>query len=64
MTSIAFVSQLAKKANVGKTYGLTKRVEAVKGCRKVGERASSGTTQCRKSRLILKPMKCVRMENS
>ena len=38
MTSIAFVSQLAKKANVGKTYGLTKRVEAVKGCRKVGKK--------------------------
>ncbi len=37
-TSIAFVSQLAKKANVGKTYGLTKQVVAVKGCRKVGKR--------------------------
>jgi urease subunit alpha len=37
-TSIAFVSQLAKKANVGKTYGLTKQVVAVKGCRKVGKK--------------------------
>ncbi len=37
-TSIAFVSQLAKKANVGKAYGLTKQVVAVKGCRKVGKR--------------------------
>ena len=36
-TSIAFVSQLAKKANVGKAYGLTKQVVAVKGCRKVGK---------------------------
>jgi len=37
MTSIAFVSKLAKQKNVGKTYGLTKRVEAVKGCRNVGK---------------------------
>ncbi|HEX5222895.1 MAG TPA: urease subunit alpha [Verrucomicrobiae bacterium] len=37
-TSIAFVSQLAKKANVGTAYGLTKQVVAVKGCRKVGKR--------------------------
>lgn len=37
-TSIAFVSQLAKKANVGKAYGLTKQVVAVKGCRKVGKK--------------------------
>jgi urease subunit alpha len=37
-TSIAFVSQLAKKANVGKVYGLTKQVVAVKGCRKVGKK--------------------------
>ncbi|MEY4385156.1 MAG: urease subunit alpha [Verrucomicrobiota bacterium] len=37
-TSIAFVSQLAKKANVGKSYGLTKHVVAVKGCRKVGKK--------------------------
>ncbi len=38
MTSIAFVSKLAKQKNVGKAYGLTKRVEAVKGCRKVGKK--------------------------
>lgn len=37
-TSIAFVSQLAKKANVGKAYGLTKQVVAVKGCRKVSKK--------------------------
>lgn len=37
-TSIAFVSQLAKKANVGKAYGLTKQIVAVKGCRKVGKK--------------------------
>jgi len=37
-TSVAFVSQLAKKANVGKAYGLTKQVVAVKGCRKVGKK--------------------------
>src|SRR6266700_719831 len=38
MTSIAFVSQLAKQKGVGKSYGLTKRIEAVKGCRKVGKK--------------------------
>jgi urease subunit alpha len=37
-TSIAFVSQLARRANVGNTYGLTKQVVAVKGCRKVGKK--------------------------
>jgi urease subunit alpha len=37
-TSIAFVSKLAKQANVGKAYGLTKQVVAVKGCRKVGKK--------------------------
>lgn len=36
-TSVAFVSQLAK-SNVLKNYGLTKRVEAVKGCRKISKR--------------------------
>jgi urease subunit alpha len=36
-TSIAFVSQLAKQKGVGKKYVLTKRIEAVKGCRKVGK---------------------------
>ncbi len=34
-TSVAFVSQLAKQKGVGKAYGLAKRVEAVKGCRKI-----------------------------
>ncbi len=38
MTSITFVSKLAKQKNVGKAYGLTKRVEAVSGCRKVGKK--------------------------
>ena len=38
LTSIAFVSQLAQRKNIGKTYGLTKRIEAVKGCRKIGKR--------------------------
>ena len=37
-TSIAFVSQLARKANIGQTYGLTKQIVAVKGCRKVGKK--------------------------
>jgi urease subunit alpha len=37
-TSIAFVSQLAKQAQVGKIYGLMKQVVAVKGCRKVGKK--------------------------
>jgi urease subunit alpha len=36
-TSIAFVSQLAKQAGVAKSYGLTKRIEAVRGCRKIGK---------------------------
>jgi urease subunit alpha len=36
--SIAFVSQLAKTGNVRKKYGLTKRVEAVKRCRKITKR--------------------------
>lgn len=36
--SIAFVSQLCKSKNVAKNYGLTKRIEAVKGCRKVSKR--------------------------
>lgn len=35
--SIAFVSQLAKTGNVGNKYGLTKRVEAVKRCRKISK---------------------------
>jgi urease subunit alpha len=37
-TSIAFVSQLAKQRGVARSYGLTKRVEAVKGCRKIGKK--------------------------
>ena len=37
-TSIAFVSQLCKTKGVAKGYGLTKRIEAVKGCRKVTKR--------------------------
>lgn len=37
MTSIAFVSQLCKKQGVAKSYGLTKRIEAVRGCRKLGK---------------------------
>lgn len=36
--SIAFVSQLCKSKNVAKNYGITKRIEAVKGCRKVSKR--------------------------
>jgi urease subunit alpha len=38
MTSIAFVSQLCKTKGVAKSYGLTKRIEAVKGCRQVGKK--------------------------
>jgi urease subunit alpha len=34
-TSIAFVSGLAKQKRVAAGYGLTKRIEAVKGCRKI-----------------------------
>jgi urease subunit alpha len=37
-TSIAFVSQLCKAKGVAKSYGLTKRIEAVKRCRKVTKR--------------------------
>jgi urease subunit alpha len=33
--SIAFVSQLCKKKGIVKNYGLTKRIEAVRGCRKL-----------------------------
>jgi urease subunit alpha len=36
-TSVAFVSQLAKQKGVAKSYGLTKRVEAVRGCRQLGK---------------------------
>jgi urease subunit alpha len=37
-TCIAFVSQLCKTKGVAKGYGLTKRIEAVKRCRKVTKR--------------------------
>ena len=36
-TSIAFVSQLAQQKGVARNYGLTKRIEAVRGCRKIGK---------------------------
>jgi urease subunit alpha len=36
--SVAFVSQLCKSKGVAKSYGLTKRIEAVKGCRKIGKK--------------------------
>ena len=36
--SIAFVSQLCKSKNVAKNYGISKRIEAVKGCRKITKR--------------------------
>ena len=36
--SIAFVSQLCRREGVAAKYGLTKRIEAVKGCRKVGKK--------------------------
>jgi len=37
-TSIAFVSQLCKAKGVATSYGLTKRIEAVKRCRKITKR--------------------------
>ena len=36
--SLAFVSQAAAKADVGRQYGLTKAVEAVRGCRTIGKK--------------------------
>jgi urease subunit alpha len=36
-TSVAFVSQLCKTRGVAKGYGLTKRIEAVKRCRKISK---------------------------
>jgi urease subunit alpha len=36
--SVAFVSQLCKSKGVAKSYGLTKRIEAVRGCRKIGKK--------------------------
>jgi len=38
LCSIAFVSQVCKEAGVAKSYGLAKRVEAVKGCRKMSKK--------------------------
>src|SRR5262249_15019875 len=38
LCSIAFVSQLCKSKGIAKGYGLTKRIEAVKGCRKIGKK--------------------------
>jgi urease subunit alpha len=35
--SIAFVSQLCKSRGIAKRYGLTKRIEAVEGCRRIGK---------------------------
>jgi urease subunit alpha len=37
-TSIAFVSALCKSRGVAKSYGLTKRIEAVKNCRAIGKK--------------------------
>ena len=37
-TSLAFVSQAAADAGVGAAYGLSKAVEAVKGCRSVAKK--------------------------
>ena len=36
--SIAFVSGLCKAKGIAKGYGLTKRIEAVKGCRAIGKK--------------------------
>jgi urease subunit alpha len=36
--SIAFVSQICKSKNTTRNYGLGKRIEAVKGCRKITKR--------------------------
>jgi urease subunit alpha len=36
--SIAFVSQLCKQKGIAAGYGLTKRIEAVKGCRQIGKK--------------------------
>src|SRR5882724_5768770 len=36
--SLAFVSQLCKSKGIAKSYGLTKRVEVVKGCRTIGKK--------------------------
>ena len=36
-TSMAFVSQAALAADIGRAYGLTKRIEAVRRCRGIGK---------------------------
>lgn len=36
--SVAFVSQLCQSEGIARKYGLSKRTEAVKGCRKIGKR--------------------------
>ncbi len=36
--SIAFVSQLCQRQGVARRYGLSKRIEAVRGCRRIGKR--------------------------
>jgi len=38
LCSIAFVSQLCQTSGVAQRYGLTKRVEAVRRCRKIGKK--------------------------
>src|SRR5208337_3721410 len=37
--SISFVSALCKEKGVASVYGLTKRIEAVRGCRKLGKKS-------------------------
>lgn len=37
-SSLAFVSQLCASKGIASGYGLTKRIEGVKGCRKIGKR--------------------------
>jgi len=36
--SIAFVSQLCRDKGIAASYGLTKRIEAVRGCRRLGKK--------------------------
>jgi urease subunit alpha len=36
--SIAFVSAICRQQGIAKSYGLSKRIEAVKGCRKISKR--------------------------
>ncbi len=37
-TSVAFVSQLCRTEGIADSYGLAKRIEAVRNCRKIGKR--------------------------